>query len=47
MKKALLAATALVALPVVAQAQTPSAGFYLGAEGGLNWMLNNTVTAPN
>jgi outer membrane protein OmpA-like peptidoglycan-associated protein len=43
MKKALLAAAALVALPVVAQAQTPSPGVYIGAEGGANWLLNTTV----
>jgi outer membrane protein OmpA-like peptidoglycan-associated protein len=43
MKKALMAATALVALPVMAQAQTPSSGFYVGAEGGLNWLLNTTI----
>jgi OmpA-OmpF porin, OOP family len=43
MKKALMAAAALVALPVMAQAQTPSSGFYIGAEGGANWLLNTTV----
>ncbi|SKA21145.1 OmpA family protein [Enhydrobacter aerosaccus] len=43
MKKALLAAAALIALPVMAQAQTPSSGFYIGAEGGLNWLLNTTI----
>jgi outer membrane protein OmpA-like peptidoglycan-associated protein len=43
MKKALMAAAAFVALPVMAQAQTPSSGFYIGAEGGLNWLLNSTV----
>jgi outer membrane protein OmpA-like peptidoglycan-associated protein len=43
MKKALVTAAALVALPVMAQAQTPSSGFYIGAEGGLNWLLNTTV----
>jgi outer membrane protein OmpA-like peptidoglycan-associated protein len=43
MKKALLAAAALVALPVVAQAQVPQPGFYIGAEGGLNWLLNSTI----
>jgi len=43
MKKALVAAAALIALPVIAQAQTPTSGFYVGAEGGLNWMLNTTV----
>ncbi len=49
MKKALLAAAAIVAMPVVAQAQSAAPGFYIGAEGGLNWLLNtaingNTVT---
>ena len=43
MKKALLAAAALVALPVVAQAQMPTQGFYIGAEGGVNWLLNTTI----
>src|SRR3954467_6122957 len=43
MKKALMAAAALVALPVMAQARTPSSGFYIGAEGGLNWLLNSTI----
>jgi opacity protein-like surface antigen len=44
MKKTLMAAAALVAFPAMAQAQTPSSGFYIGAEGGLNWLLNTTVT---
>jgi len=44
MKKALMAAAALAALPVMAQAQTPASGVYIGAEGGLNWLLNTTVT---
>jgi OOP family OmpA-OmpF porin len=43
MKKALMAAAALVALPVIAQAQTPTSGFYIGVEGGLNWLLNTTI----
>jgi opacity protein-like surface antigen len=43
MKKALMAAAAFVALPVMAQAQTPASGFYIGVEGGLNWLLNTTV----
>jgi outer membrane protein OmpA-like peptidoglycan-associated protein len=47
MKKALMAAAALVALPVMAQAQTPSSGFYIGAEGGLNWLLNTTINGTN
>jgi OmpA-OmpF porin, OOP family len=49
MKKALLAAAALIALPAAANAQsswfTPTApaypGFYIGAEGAANWLLNN------
>ena len=49
-KKALLAAAAMLALPVAAHAQTSSwfgsagptyPGFYIGAEGGANWLLNN------
>jgi OOP family OmpA-OmpF porin len=44
MKKALLAAAAFVALPVMAQAQTLQyPGFYAGLEGGVNWMLNTTI----
>src|SRR5215510_6971859 len=43
MKKALLAAAAVVALPVMAQAQTPAPGVYIGAEGGVNWLLNTTI----
>jgi outer membrane protein OmpA-like peptidoglycan-associated protein len=43
MKKALMAAAALVALPVMAQAQSPEPGVYIGAEGGLNWLLNFTA----
>ena len=43
MKKALLAAAAMVALPVMAQAQSPSPGVYIGAEGGVNWLLNFTA----
>jgi opacity protein-like surface antigen len=43
MKKALIAAAALVALPMAAQAQTPMPGFYIGAEGGINWLLNTTI----
>ena len=44
----LLATTALVALPVVAQAQSqPNPGFYIGGEGGVNWMLNTTANATN
>ena len=50
MKKALMAVAVLVALPVAAQAQSPAPGVYIGAEGGLNWLLNfsaNTNLAPN
>jgi outer membrane protein OmpA-like peptidoglycan-associated protein len=40
----LIAAAALVALPVVAQAQSLQyPGFYVGLEGGVNWMLNTTI----
>ncbi|WP_422000068.1 OmpA family protein [Reyranella sp.] len=51
MKKALMAAAALVALPAIAQAQSPAPGVYIGAEGGLNWLLNfnantNVAAAP-
>ena len=51
MKKAFVAAAALVALPVMAQAQSPSPGVYIGAEGGVNWLLNfnantNVAAAP-
>ena len=45
MKTAILTA-ALVALPAIAQAQTPMPGFYIGAEGGLNWMLNFNANTP-
>jgi OOP family OmpA-OmpF porin len=47
MKKALLAAAALMAVPVAANAQSmwspgPSnPGIYIGGEGGLNWLLNS------
>jgi len=47
MKKALLAAAAIVALPVMAQAQSPSPGVYIGAEGGLNWLLNFNASPNN
>jgi opacity protein-like surface antigen len=48
-KKSLLAAAATLILPVAANAQSswfsPTGptypGFYIGAEGGLNWLLNN------
>ncbi|MDP2330096.1 MAG: OmpA family protein [Reyranella sp.] len=47
MKKALMAAAAVLMLPAMAQAQsmwTPgpsNPGFYIGAEGGGNWLLNS------
>jgi outer membrane protein OmpA-like peptidoglycan-associated protein len=54
MKNALLGAVALVALPMVAaNAQsmfTPGTaypGFYIGGEGGLNWLLNNNSYTMN
>jgi outer membrane protein OmpA-like peptidoglycan-associated protein len=42
-KKSLLVAAAVLVLPVAANAQSGTAypGFYIGAEGGLNWLLNN------
>ncbi len=47
MKKVLLATAALMALPVVAQAQSqPTPGLYIGAEGGVNWMFNTTANVP-
>src|ERR1700682_4352503 len=45
MKKMLMVA-AVAALPVTAQAQSLQyPGFYIGAEGGLNWLLNATSNA--
>jgi outer membrane protein OmpA-like peptidoglycan-associated protein len=49
MRKILLATAALVALPIAAQAQmqpNPNPGFYIGGEGGLNWMFNTTANVP-
>jgi outer membrane protein OmpA-like peptidoglycan-associated protein len=43
MKKALVAAAAVVALPVMAHAQSPVPGFYGGVEGGVSWLLNTTI----
>ena len=42
-KKSFLAAAAALVLPVAANAQSGTAypGFYIGAEGGANWLLNN------
>ena len=47
MKNTLIAAAALVALPAIAQAQTPAPGFYVGVEGGLNWLLNFNASPNN
>ncbi|HEY6983638.1 OmpA family protein [Reyranella sp.] len=45
MKKMLIAAALVGALPLAAQAQSLQyPGFYIGAEGGLNWLLNNSFT---
>ena len=44
MKKVLLAAAAVMALPAIAEAQdVQTPGFYIGVEGGLNWMFNTTI----
>jgi OOP family OmpA-OmpF porin len=46
-KKVLVAAAAMIALPVMAQAQgLQYPGFYAGIEGGGTWMFDNTVTTP-
>ena len=46
-RKLLLAAAVMLALPAAANAQmTPSPGFYIGGEGGLNWMFNTTANVP-
>ena len=53
MKNALLGAAALAVLPLAANAQsmfTPGTsfpGFYVGAEGGLNWLLNSNSNTYN
>jgi outer membrane protein OmpA-like peptidoglycan-associated protein len=50
MKKVLLAAAAVIALPAIAEAQdmmAPQAGVYLGVEGGLNWLFNTTILGQN
>jgi outer membrane protein OmpA-like peptidoglycan-associated protein len=53
MKKVLLSAAALVILPMAAahaQMFTPgpsNPGFYVGAEGGLNWLLNTNQNSFN
>ena len=53
-KKALLAAAAILALPAAANAQSMFSssgpvypGVYIGAEGGLNWLLNNNSYTMN
>ena len=44
MKKVLLAAAAVMALPAIAEAQdVQMPGVYIGVEGGLNWMFNTTI----
>jgi hypothetical protein len=53
MKKALLAAAALMAVPMAANAQSmwspgPSnPGIYIGGEGGLNWLMNSNTNGQN
>jgi OOP family OmpA-OmpF porin len=47
MKRTLSAVAALVALPLAAQAQPLQyPGFYVGVEGGVNWMFNTTINIP-
>jgi len=46
MNRTWIAAAVLAALPMTTQAQTLQyPGFYIGAEGGLNWLLNTSGTA--
>jgi opacity protein-like surface antigen len=46
MRKTLITAAFVAALPVAAHAQSLQyPGFYIGAEGGLNWLLNNSFTS--
>jgi outer membrane protein OmpA-like peptidoglycan-associated protein len=47
MKRLIIGAALLAAAPLCAQAQTPlqPGGFYIGVEGGGNWLLNNTYSA--
>ncbi|HEY4211655.1 MAG TPA: hypothetical protein VGM84_09265, partial [Steroidobacteraceae bacterium] len=56
MKNTLLGAVALVALPMAAanaqslfdtSAYPTYPGFYIGAEGGLNWLLDNNSYSMN
>ena len=47
MKTTWISAFALVALPVATQAQSLQyPGFYVGAEGGLNWMFQTSAATP-
>jgi outer membrane protein OmpA-like peptidoglycan-associated protein len=52
--KSFIAAAALLSMPAAAHAQlfdntgwTPYQGVYIGAEGGLNWLLNNNSYSMN
>jgi outer membrane protein OmpA-like peptidoglycan-associated protein len=47
MKKLVVSAALLAAMPFCAQAQSPlqPGGFYITAEGGANWMLNTSFTS--
>ena len=46
MNRTWIAAAVLAALPMTTQAQTLQyPGFYIGAEGGLNWLLNTSSTS--
>jgi outer membrane protein OmpA-like peptidoglycan-associated protein len=46
-RKTLTTAAVLMALPIAAQAQSLQyPGFYIGAEGGLNWMFQTNVATP-
>src|SRR5689334_7922479 len=45
MKKILLATATALTLPFAAHAQSlQPGGFYIGAEGGINWLLNTSST---
>src|SRR4029077_3365698 len=47
MKRLVVGAALLAVAPFVAQAQTPlqPGGFYIGAEGGANWIFNTSPTS--
>ena len=46
MKRLVLGAALLAAAPFCAQAQSlQPGGFYIGAEGGANWMFNTSFTS--